>query len=144
MVWPRICRSSCWNPPPAGKDELAGTSPIKSSGIPIPTPVMLHASTSAPATAPIVASSLENKLFKQFKKAYLEAQITGQTKINLKPRKQLPEAWFLDLYYGNLHMECYWFCQQCKDFFETTEAKRPNRILFAALFLRDLVIQQWL
>ena len=41
-------------------------------------------------------------------------------------------------------MDCYRFCQQCKDYFEIAGAKRPNRIPFAALFLRGSVTQQWL
>ena len=41
-------------------------------------------------------------------------------------------------------MDYYRFCQQCKDHFETAGAKWPNKILFAALFLHELVTQQWL
>ena len=39
-------------------------------------------------------------------------------------------------------MDCYRFCQQFKDHFETAGAKRRNRIPFAASFLRGLVTQQ--
>ena len=41
-------------------------------------------------------------------------------------------------------MDCYQFCQQCENHLETAGAKGPNRISFAALFLRWLVTQQWL
>ena len=41
-------------------------------------------------------------------------------------------------------MDCYRFCQQCKDHFKTARAKRPNRIPFPASFLRGSVTQQWL
>ena len=61
----------------------------------------------------------------------------------LELQEQPFKAWFLDLYYGNLHMDCYRFCPQYKDYFETARVKRPNRILFAALFLRGLITQQW-
>ena len=69
-----ICRSSCQNLLPTGKDELAGAAPIKSSDTLTPTPVLFCAPTLAPATAPTVTPSYNNKLFKQFMKAYLETQ----------------------------------------------------------------------
>ena len=40
-------------------------------------------------------------------------------------------------------MDCYRFCQQCEDHFETAGASKPNRIPFAALFLRWSVVQRW-
>ena len=40
-------------------------------------------------------------------------------------------------------MDCYRFCQQCEDHFETAGASGPNRIPFAALFLRGSVVQCW-
>lgn len=46
-----------------------------------------------------------------------------------------------NLYYGNLYIDCYWFCQQCKDYFDTAEANGANCILFAALFFRGLIVQ---
>ena len=62
----------------------------------------------------------------------------------LEPRKRPLKTRFPDLYYGNSQMDCYRFCQQCKDYFETAGVKGPNKILFAALFLHGLVTQQWL
>ena len=41
-------------------------------------------------------------------------------------------------------MDCYRFCQQCEDHFETAGAKELNRIPFAASFLHGGVTQQWL
>ena len=40
-------------------------------------------------------------------------------------------------------MDCYRFCQQCEDHFETAGASGPNRIPFAASFLRGSVVQRW-
>ena len=139
MAGPRARRSPRRNAPLTGKDELAGAAPTEGSGTPIPTPVLSRASTPAPATAPAAAPSLDNKLFKQFIKAYLEAQVPGRTEVDSEPREQPLKARFPDLYYGNSHMDCYRFCQQCKDYFETAGAKGPNRIPFAALFLRGSV-----
>ena len=142
MAGPRACHSFCWNFSPAGKDKLAGAAPIKGSDTPTSTFVMLRVPTPAPATAPAVTPSLDNELFKQFMKAYLEVQVPGQTKVDSKPCKQPCKVRFPDFYYVNLHMDCYWFCQQCEDHFKTIKAKRPNKILVAALFLRKLVTQQ--
>ena len=77
MTGSRACRSLCWNPPPTGKDELAGVAPTKGSGTPTPTPIVFCAPTPAPATTLAIAPSLDNKLFKQFMKAYLKAQVQG-------------------------------------------------------------------
>lgn len=57
--------------------------------------------------------------------------------------KQSFKAQLSDLYYKNLHLDCYCFCLQCKDYFKTTRASRPNRNFFATLFFYKLVIQQW-
>ena len=144
MARPLACCNPCRNPPPTGKDELDGAIPTEGSGTPTPTPVMSGAPTPAPANDLAASPSSDTKLFKQFMKTYLKAQVQGQTKIDSESCKQLLKAQFLDLYYGNSHMGCYQFRQQCKDYFETAGAKKPNRILFAASFLRELVTQQWL
>ena len=44
-----------------------------------------------------------------------------------------------DLYYENSHIECYYFCQQCKDYFETARAKGYKRVFFATSFLKDRI-----
>ena len=99
MAGPRACRSPCRNPPSVGEDELAGAAPTEGSGTPTPTPVV--------SRAPTVAPSLDNKLFKQFMKAYLEAQVPGQTEVDPKPCEDPLKAQFPDLYYSNLQMDCY-------------------------------------
>ena len=92
MAGPCACRSPCRNPLPAGEDELAGAAPTEGSGTPTPTPVVSRAPTPAPATAPAAAPSSDNELFKQFMKAYLEAQVPGRTEVDPKPREQLFKA----------------------------------------------------
>ena len=87
MAGPCASRSFCWNPLPAGKDELAGATLTESSGTPTPIPVVSRAPNHAPATVPTAALSLDNKLFKQFMKVYLEAQMPGQTEIDPEPCK---------------------------------------------------------
>ena len=51
------------------------------------------------------------------------------------------KAQYLNLYYKNSHLDCYRFCQQCKDYFETAGANRPNCISFATSFLFKVVVQ---
>ncbi len=48
-----------------------------------------------------------------------------------------------DLYYGNLHMECYYFCQQREDYFEVAGSLGHKRIPFAAGFLKDRILNRW-
>ncbi len=48
-----------------------------------------------------------------------------------------------DLYYGNSHMECYHFCQQCEDHFETAGTKNHKRVPFAAAFLKNCILHRW-
>ena len=73
MAGPRARQSPCRNLRPVGENELAGVAPTEGSGTPIPTLVMSRALTPALATASTVAPSLDNELFKQFIKTYLEA-----------------------------------------------------------------------
>ena len=122
MVRPSACYSPRRNPLPAGKDELAGAVLTESSSTPTPTSVVSRAPTPAPVTIPATAPSSDTELFKQFMKAYLEAQVPSQTEVDLEPCEQPLKARFPDLYYGNLHMDCYQFCQKCEDHFETAGA----------------------
>ncbi len=48
-----------------------------------------------------------------------------------------------DLYYGNSHMECYYFCQQCEDHFEFAGSLGHKRVAFAARFLKDCILNWW-
>ena len=69
MAGPRVCCSLHWNSLPASEDELAGAAPTESSSTPTPTPAVSR----TPTPALVIASSSDNKLFKQFMKAYLKA-----------------------------------------------------------------------
>lgn len=45
-----------------------------------------------------------------------------------------------DIYYDNLHIECYYFCQQCKENFEIAGAKNHKRVFFASTFLKNRIL----
>ena len=100
---------------PSEQDELASTA---GSSIP-----------SAPAPAPRIAK-------------YTEADLQRILKVCLEA-KGPQEGPFPDLYFGKSHMECYQFCQQCEDYFDTAGAKDNNRTLFAASFLRGRIGFRW-
>ena len=53
------------------------------------------------------------------------------------------KAHSLDVYRGKFHMDCYNFCQQCKNYFATAGATGPTRILFAVSFFRDRISFRW-
>ncbi len=40
-------------------------------------------------------------------------------------------------------MECYYFCQQCEDHFEVAGLLGHKRVLFAAGFLKDRILNWW-
>ena len=113
-----------------GGPYLGSISPAASYN-PTPGPKLVLALIPAPVLAPALPSS--NELFKQFMKVYLESnqglrQPPAERKRSLKAK--VPKV-----YYGKLHMDCYHFCQQWKDHFETLGATGTNRTLFAASFL---------
>ncbi len=54
----------------------------------------------------------------------------------LKPRNP-------NLYYGNLYMECYYFSQQYKDYFEFAKSLGHKRVPFVARFLKDRILNWW-
>ena len=59
------------------------------------------------------------------------------------PREGQLKARFPDLYYEKSHMECYHFCQQCEDHFDTAGAIGSNRTPFAASFLCGRISFRW-
>ena len=48
-----------------------------------------------------------------------------------------------DFYYENLHIECYYFCQQCQNYFETSAAKSHKRVPFTSYFLKNRIFFCW-
>ena len=72
-------------------------------------------------------------------KTVLEARAPALTlAVSEVPRDKL-KARSPDVYRGKSHMDCYNFCQQCEDYFATTGAMGPTRILFAASFSKDRI-----
>lgn len=143
--------------PPVGKDELAGGAPwapTKSNSTPIsipaaswaptPTPTQTPAPTQAFAQAPgppgLYMDADLQKATKLALDLFVKGQEHGQLQANTAPQERPLKARFSNLYYGNLHLNCYRFCQQYKDHFKTARANGPNQIFFAALFLCESVV----
>ena len=100
----------------------------------------------APAPdAPIPTPASTDGLFQQFIKVYLENQNQARPPAPIQGefREQSLKARFPDFYHRNSHLDCYRFCQQCEDHFETAGANGSNRISFPASFLRGAVAQWW-
>ncbi len=107
----------------------------------------------SPEPAPVPAPAPNNDLFQKFIRMYIKrvrdqaptapaapatlaAEARDNTNRPLKPRNP-------DLYYDNLHMECYYFCQQCEDHFDVARSLDHKRVLFAAGFLKDYILNLW-
>ena len=152
MAGPRIRRNPRRNPPPGGEDEFAGGpsgAPTKGSNTHTPSPPVSWAQTPADAQVPppaIYSGMYTDADLQRATKLALKLFIQGQTHAQgsksaardkaldrfLKPRNP-------DLYYKSSHMECYHFCRQCKDHFETAGIKGHKCIPFAASFLWEKI-----
>ncbi len=108
----------------------------------------------APGPAPAPTSvAPPNNFFQEFMRTCIErvkdhtpaapvapavpaAEARDDTDRPLKPRNP-------DLYYSHLHMECYYFCQQCEDHFEVAGSLDHKRVPFAAGFLKARILNRW-
>ncbi len=129
--------------PPARRGRPAIRRPALGPMTPAPGPVPAPAPTLTPVARP-------NDLFQEFMRTCIErvqdqspaapatpaAEARDNTDRPLKPRNP-------DLYYGNLHMECYYFSQQCKDYFKVARSLGHKRVPFATGFLKDRILNQW-
>ena len=108
----------------------AGKALANDSGTLKPTPAISRAPTSTPISALGLPERYTDKdlqgAIKLILKSFVKGQEHGQLQANSAPCKQPFKAWFPDLYYRNSHLDCYCFCQQCKDYFKTARANQPN------------------
>lgn len=87
----------------------------------------------------IPASLILKDLFRRVMEVYLKNQqglINCTFDWSLKVRN-------LDLYYGNYHIEYYYFCRLYEKHFDIEEAKSQGSIPFAAFFPKDYIFY-WL
>ena len=147
----------CQNPH-NGKDELAGGTLTKDIDRCAPVPTTTRAFTPAIALviALFVASGsadfsvvryLADELQRILKTvldfrppASVLALVVAATPHYKGPRKRPLKAWFPDIYWDKTHLKCYKFFQKYEDHFATARATGPNRVLFAATFLKDTAL----
>ena len=138
----RTRRSPRVNPPadPIGEqNELAGQGPVRGFNVgsnEAPTKAL----TPPKALTPSLVPSSTEDLFTKFMKVFME---TTQAQALAEPREQPLKARSSETYSGKSHMDCYHFCQQCEDHFETSSATGMNRTPFVALFLRGTISLRW-
>ena len=121
------------------QDELVGQDPVRefnAGSDEAPT----EAPTSPEALTPPLVLSFIKDLFTKFMKVFME---TTQAQAQAEPQKQPLKARSPETYSGKSHMDCYHFCQQCEDHFETSGATGMNCIPFAASFLRGTISLRW-
>ena len=104
-----------------------------------PPPEFIHDETpvNPPTLKSLIAKYTEENL-QRILRTVLKARPPSDSAREKPLKARLP-----NVYYGKSHIECYNFCQQCKDHFATHGAKGPNCILFAASFLCDRINFRW-
>ena len=63
----------------------------------------------------------------------------AQAQALAEPQERPLKARTPETYFGKSYMDCYYFCQQCEDYFETSVPIGMNYTPFAATFFRDLI-----
>ena len=112
---------------PAGElNELAGAQgPAKRSNT-RSDEALTEALTPPEASIPPLIPPTSEDLFTKFMKLFIEMT---QAREQLEPWECSFKAKTPEIYSGKSHMDCYHFCQQCKDYFETSGATGMNRTL---------------
>ena len=145
--------------PHNGEDELAGGTPTEGSDSRTPDPAASHALTPAvaPVVAPLPAAGFADSSVVRYSEDELQRIL--RTVLDSRPLVSVPapaaaphyeglrekplKARFPDIYWGKTYLECYNFFQKCEDHFATTGATGPNRVPFAAIFLKNTALFCW-
>ena len=142
-----------------GKDRLAGGTSTEENDCWTAVPAASRAPTPAVASnvAPIATSGSANSSvvkylkddFQRIFRIVLESRLVASilapaTAPHYKgPCERSQKAWFPGIYWDKTHLEFYNFFQQCKDHFAIADATGPNRVLFAALILKETALFRW-
>ena len=137
-------QSPCINPPhnPTGEqNELASQSSVQGFNAKSNEALTKALTPLKAPTPPLILPSIKD-FFIKFMKVFMEttqAQAQAQTELQERPHNnRSPET-----YSEKSHINCYHFCQQCKDYFETLDTIGMNRIPFAASFHRGIISFRW-
>ena len=140
------CCSFRYNFPLGSEDQAAKgppRAPSEDSNTSTPFLPVSWAQTPILTPAPLPVLRFTEELCQQLLKTYAITVKLLEQNHGSGPCKHLLKAWFLNFYYGNSHIDYYRLGQQCEDYFETAGVSGPNRISFAALFLRGSLVQCW-
>ena len=117
----------------------ASGAPINDNGTPVSTPAVSRTLIPAPAPASVRGPPRKytdknlQKTIKLALESFVKSQKYGQA--NSAPWDKVLKARNPDFYYRSLHIECYYFCRQCENHFDTAGATDHKRVPFAASFL---------
>ena len=128
-------RATCWSPcvnTPVDSaeemDELAGAQgPARGSNA-----GSNEAPTPPEASTPSFVPPTED-LFTKFMKVFMETT-QAQAQALAEPRERPLKARTPETYSGKSHIDCYYFCQQCEDYFKTSGTTGMNHTPFTATF----------
>ena len=106
----------------------------------------LEASALGPASPSLKPPfALNNNFFQKFMQTCIE-RVRDQAP-NAKVRKdildRLVKPQNANLYYSHFHMKCYYFCQQCEDYFKVARFLDHKRLHFTAGFRKDRIVNRW-
>ncbi len=99
----------------------------------------------APKPTSVATTLSNNDFFQKFIQICIERvkdwdQIASSAKAKEKALDRSLKPQNLDIYYGYLHIKCYYFCQQYKDHFEVVGSFGHKCILFATGFQKDSIL----
>ena len=98
---------------------------------------------------PALPTPLNNDFFQEFmqigiKKVWDQASLA--LPISVKARDDFDRPFKRrnpNFYYGHLHMECYFFYQQCENHFKIAGSQEYKRVPLAVGFLKDCILNWW-
>lgn len=61
----------------------------------------------------------------------------------LANQEKYQKTCFLNMYYGNIHMECYYYCQQYEYYFDIIDITGKKKIFFPVIFLKNGISYCW-
>lgn len=107
-----------------------------------PAPISVFAF--VPAFSLVLALSTLQNLFLQFMQAYLEDCRAFSTLFEQKKTShQLFMAYNPNFYYRNFHIEYYYFCKYCENYFDIARGKRHKQMFFATFFQKGHILYRW-
>ena len=152
MAGPCSCWSLCQNPPPLGKNQLAGAPPTNDTKTPTPipavspTPALAWPFSPARTIVDLTVKYSEPDLKRILGNVLVAGSLALACQVLVfsdSPYKRFLKARFPKLYQAMTYIECYNFIQQYEDYFAINKAKWPNCVPFVPIFLWEQALFQW-